>query len=302
MNDIIEKVYMPFSKNELKEHFLKDYERQIDYFIVSSDKYKKFLKNNIERKGISISSSRSTCQIEKDEKFWTLTALKKIYDNPSRVEILQQLLTNAFGEKPPLSECMSWEDCLSGEIKLFFEACLPTSSKYNDYLINHFDERQFIPYILNASKRDTNRIFEGPTHVDAIFLNISNGFSWMIEAKVLSDISYSTSFDIIRNQLARNIDVMLCNEMIEKPLSLRDPSKTIFSLLTPKVFRDNPKTRLYGFKMKEYKDDIENIKNDLPHLKNIDNIQNKIGWITFEEIFYLNPESCPWINLTHAST
>lgn len=302
MKELIENTYMPFTKEELNEHFLKDSEKQIQYFIISSNKYKQFLNANLERKGIPISRSRRECQIEKDEKFWTLTTLKKIYDNPSRDEILRKLFVNAFGERPPFSEFNSWQECLSGEMKLYFEACLPTSSKYNEYIIQHFNERQFIPYILQASKRDTNRVFEGPTHVDAMFLNVSNGFSWIIEAKVLSDISYLTSFDIIRNQLARNIDVMLCNELNETPLSLRNPEKTVFSLLTPKIFKEKPNTRLYGIKMKEYIDDIENIKKDLPHLEDMGRIQQKIGWITFEEIYKLNPDSCPWMNLTTAST
>ena len=39
-----------------------------------------------------------------------------------------------------------------------------------------------------------------------------NGFSVLIEAKVMSDISCDVTYDSMRNQLARIIDVMLVNK------------------------------------------------------------------------------------------
>jgi hypothetical protein len=46
--------------------------------------------------------------------------------------------------------------------------------------------------------RDGNRDFEGATHVDALLLNASNGFALLVEAKVLSDVSYQVSAEGIR--------------------------------------------------------------------------------------------------------
>ena len=69
-------------------------------------------------------------------------------------------------------------------------------------------KQQPIPYILRAAK-GKKRSLEGPTHVDAILVNIDNGFGILFEAKVLSDISYQITYDTTRNQIARNIDVML---------------------------------------------------------------------------------------------
>ena len=66
-----------------------------------------------------------------------------------------------------------------------------------------------IPYIRDAAARNSGLPLEGASHVDAIFANPLNGFGLLIEAKVLSDIVASVSFDNQRNQLARNIDLML---------------------------------------------------------------------------------------------
>ena len=70
-------------------------------------------------------------------------------------------------------------------------------------------------------------------------------------------------------------------------------------VLTPKIFRENPKSKLYGYKMNEYKtpkdilDDIK--KSQIPERRQKnwcypedleDRIKMlKITWITYEEIF-----------------
>jgi hypothetical protein len=79
----------------------------------------------------------------------------------------------------------------------------PSPQIYVEWLRSNLNHRQKIPYVLDAAARKNARPIEGPTHVDAMFMNMTNGFAWLIEAKVLSDVSYLISFDNFRNQIAR---------------------------------------------------------------------------------------------------
>jgi hypothetical protein len=155
-----------------------------------------------------------------------------------------------------------------------------------------------IPYVLDAAARDNARTLEGATAVDAMFLNVTNGFAWLIEAKVLSDVSYLTSFDSFRNQMARNIDVMLDNR--SKPgagLEKRNPERCLFSLLTPAQFKKQPHSRLYGWLMAEYKSNPQALKRDLIHRKGFDwsHLSRRIGWVTFEDFAEAKSGACPWL-------
>jgi len=56
-------------------------------------------------------------------------------------------------------------------------------------------------------------------------------------------------------------------------LKKRDPNKSLFLLLTPKLFKDNPTSRLYGYKIREYQDKNKGkdaLLKDLPHRKEED--------------------------------
>jgi hypothetical protein len=62
-------------------------------------------------------------------------------------------------------------------------------------------------------------VLEGATSVDALLLNEDTGLAVLFEAKVLSDTSSHTSYDAARNQLARNVDVMLeANDTLADPV------------------------------------------------------------------------------------
>ena len=89
----------------------------------------------------------------------------------------------------------------------------------------------------------------------------ANGVAVIFEAKVLSDISTHVTFDFARNQLARNIDVMLdANPTLAAPLNLREPERTFLVLLTPALTQPGragdaiSKSRLYGWLMPAYQD------------------------------------------------
>ena len=194
--------------------------------------------------------------------------------------MLTQLLSKTFGPNPPIYGLGSWDECLEGDLRLYFEACLSSPQSYVNWLRANLKRRQIIPYVLDAAARDNERTLEGATHVDAMFINLKNGFAWLIEAKVLSDVSYSISFDNYRNQIARNIDVMLDKTSLPgSGLESRDPGKSLFSLLTPMSFKQYPSSRLYGWLMQEYRNNPNALERDLPHRKEMNwaNLQQRIG-------------------------
>lgn len=142
---------------------------------------------------------------------------------------------------------------------------------------------------------------EGATHVDALLINSSNGSAVFIEAKVLSDISYCVQYDSIRNQIIRNLDVMLNhNNSSDANLKTWDSDKTLFLLLTPKLFKDNPRARLYVYIFSDYKSNPELIGQDLIH-RGLDfsackSISERMGWITWEDLRNINQDCCKWLD------
>jgi hypothetical protein len=71
---------------------------------------------------------------------------------------------------------------------------------------------------------------EGRTHVDAMLIDGSTECAVLFEGKVTSDCSCQVTFDLRRNQLARNIDVMLDpNPKLKPPLNNRVPDRSAFT-------------------------------------------------------------------------
>lgn len=297
---VFDKTYLPFTSEQLKQHFIGDFHRHLKNYQDSAERYHDFLRENSNTSGIPLTDAKVPRQIEKDEKFWTITALKHIYDSPSRISLFKQSLSSAYGPEPPVKGIDRWEDCLEGNLQLIFEALIPSPPSYGEWLRENLSSRQMIPYVLDAANRKSARALEGATHVDAIIINPDNGFTWMIEAKVLSDISYLISFDNFRNQIARNIDVMLDNAARHNSvLDNRIPERSLFGLLTPEVFKKNRRSRLYGWLMDEYRQDPEALRRDLKHREGeVDwaELSKRIGWITFEEIERICPGACPWLD------
>lgn len=82
---MIDPIYLPFTREELRPHFTMDADRNIDDFERSARAYREFLKEHPVTTGIPISISKVPRQIEKDERFWTATSLKTIFDLPDRI-------------------------------------------------------------------------------------------------------------------------------------------------------------------------------------------------------------------------
>jgi hypothetical protein len=166
------------------------------------------------------------CQIEKDERFWTAAALIRLIKAPNRVDVLASLLAQAFdSRRPSLAIFDDWHSCLTGNLQLALEASLPSPPSYCSWLRGNGSGQHFIPYVERARERNTEGNLEGATSVDAVIVNLDNGFfALMIEAKVLSDVSKDVSFDTFRHQIARNMDVMLEGGREPKWLAARKAS------------------------------------------------------------------------------
>jgi hypothetical protein len=157
-------------------------------------------------------------------------------------------------------------------------------------------------------RRGKLRFSEGNTKLDLAFGDIEkrlgtnsgiqykiaeNGTVCFVEAKLFSDCSNDTSYDPLRNQITRVIENLICfqnNNVF--------PERTYFTLLTPRLFKDNPSSKLYGYKFFEYQN-ADKLKNDFQNAAIIErNIKNwkypididrriqtlTLNWITYEDI------------------
>ena len=289
-NDLIHPVYLPFTRGQLSPHFSNP--KHLDYFAISAARYSDFA-NEMVNTPVN-RAVRLQRQIEKDERFWTACTLKSVFDAGQ----FEHILRLAFGDSPPLMMFASWQDCVGekGDQELKFEVAVSSPLIYRQSLRSHFLAKgaaaHLVPYIVDAGKGRTS--YEGATKVDAVFVNRRTGFSVMFEAKVLSDVSCDVVFDPFRNQLARNIDVMLDNR---KGFLTPDPSKRLFALLTPQIFKVKPTTRFYGFLFNEYKRNSTLIAEHLPHREanSLLDVPARLGWLTFEECMEACPGCCPWL-------
>ncbi|MBI0584651.1 MAG: hypothetical protein ISF22_10560 [Methanomassiliicoccus sp.] len=259
-------------------------DRWLKEYTDPADLHKEYCAKNPNRKCYKVDDMRRPLQIEKDERFWVASSLMSLFHNERNKELFIKLFKQSFKEMPKLDGLTTWEQCLDGKISLFFEANLPSSKVYQEWLSGR-DERRIIPYIRDAAWE--KKKLEGPTHVDALLINESNGFAAQFEGKLLSDMSCEVTFDLMRNQMARNIDVMLeWNLDKHGPLARRNPNRTVFLLVTPEIIKGCPHSRFYGYKYEEYKQDPDSIGQDLLHRKGVDwgTVSSRLGWATWEGV------------------
>ena len=70
--------------------------------------------------------------------------------------------------------------------------------------------------------------------------------------------------------------------------------------VTPKLFKDNPSSRLYGYKIREYQDKnkgVDALKRDLLSRtkEELKKIPSRIGWLTWEDFKAVNNRCSPWL-------
>jgi hypothetical protein len=141
---------------------------------------------------------------------------------------------------------------------------------------------------------------EGATHADAVLINRDTGFAVIFEAKAMSDVSTSVTFDPLRNQIARNVDCLLEKPASSAPeLEPRDPDRTLFAHVTPRLFKERWQSRLYGWLMREYKQDPTALRRDLPHRRDDsvdwESLAARMGWLSWEDIDDVLPGACSWL-------
>lgn len=127
------------------------------------------------------------------------------------------------------------------------------------------------------------------------YSDMENG-SWVcfVETKLCTDIQPGIKHDPLKNQMVRIIESLLCFQG-----GGICPEYLFFTLLTPRLFKNKPNSRLYGYKIDEYNDqkkiidDIRQSKIPVRHQhdwnypkdleKRVKSLH--INWITYEDIF-----------------
>jgi hypothetical protein len=310
MADVLHPVYLPFTADQLREHFAPvhgpgEEDRHLRYYRASVEEARKHGELIRGGKKPTPAQTRLGRQMEKDERFWVAAALMSLYHVGGRIgraELFARLLERA-GLRPPPG-FPRWQDALAGDLDLFFEVNLPSPGRYRAWLRDHLAERTLVPYLKEQAEKPRARL-EGSTKADAVLLARESGAAVIFEAKVLSDISAHVTFDLARNQLARSIDVMLeANPALAAPLSLRKPGRTFLVLLTPALTRPGPagdaisKSRLYGWLMPVYQDPGSSLlRQHLPHRDGpeLAAAAARLGWASWEDCNAIAPGACPWL-------
>ncbi len=312
MSELLHPIYLPFTKEQLRQHFAAvgtdttSAGRRLEYYLKSAEAAKAWEGDPaIGAPGEVARAKKHSLQIQKDERFWVATALMSLFHSPDRVGALADMLRSCLGDVPPMEGRLSWEQALGeGEqLSLFFEVSLPTPPSYREHLASRLSERVLIPHVLESanSTEATRHALEGATKADAVLIAPKTGFAVLFEAKVLADASGSIRFDMLRNQIARSIDVMLePNPNLQEPLTRRRPDRTFFVLITPEIFRDHPESRLYGWLMHDYRNNPAALQRDLPHRHHagtdLASVPSRLGWLTWEDFNKVLPGACRWLS------
>jgi hypothetical protein len=300
---VLHPAYLPFSAEQLRTHFAPvgggggNPDLHLAYYRLSARRYLDYKKNMPAGPPLAVAKYiRFARQIEKDERFWIVTLLLRAYYSADRRPALRTLLSMALGATPPFPGCATWDEALGEQPVIYFEVNLPSPPSYRAWLRGRLEQQILVPYILEAASTKKERL-EGATKADAMIIAPDTGFAAIFEAKVLSDTSTQTSYDSTRNQIARSIDVLLdSNPQLRGGLERRDPQRSCFVLVTPRLFHANPSSRLYGWLMRDYRTGTELLARHLPHrIGQLDGVPQRLGWITWEDCNDAIPNGCPWL-------
>ena len=157
-------------------------------------------------------------------------------------------------------------------MELYLEKDLPAPNKYVKWLS---EEAKKHPIRYIRKQAENRMILEGFTQIDVMIK--TENLLLLFETKFTSDISAYTKFGIVRNQIARIIDVGIDE-------ARRLDKKLVVLLCTPSKLYEK-QGRLYCYKMKEYSE-ISNIQEDIPWRTSDEISKNllKATWISLENI------------------
>ena len=297
MSEILHEIYLPFTKEQIREHFAPvgthptDPDVCLHHYCQSVTAAREWERHPVSGTPAEIAKAKKyALQIQKDERFWIARALMSHFHVQNRVHAFAGMLGSCLGTVPPVERLSSWEQALGDgeQLKLYFEVSLPTPPGYRGHLVGHLGERVLIPHVLESAWRTAaaGHALEGATKADAVLIAPETGFAVLFEAKVLADASGGIGFDVLRNQIARSIDVMLePNPCLQYPLTSRRPERTCYVLITPEIFRQHPRSRLYGWLIHDYQNNPAALRRDLPHRTETDlvAVSRRLGWLTWED-------------------
>lgn len=210
-----------------------------------------------------------------DERLWSFLAAALIAEAPDRFVPL------FCGEKLPTPP----DGCVVCEAEPMSPRGAKEGNTMLDIAFGHVQARKSLATATAPATTMLSGIGYGPRTPD----------SWVcfVEAKYLSDCACRTTYDPLRNQLARVIENLLCLQT-----EGQHPAKLYFALLTPRVFKANPKSRMYGYKMADYVDpakiradiDLCELQRRMSSAYTFPQIEERLEhlapprWVTLEEV------------------
>lgn len=208
-------------------------------------------------------------QYDKAEELITFYAFAPLAIRNDKAYILNELLST-----------LKVNETARGEVSIAFEKLLQPPEGYLSW-IEHEISKHPAKYVRDQAKDHKNgkKPLETETHVDA-FIETDN-LLILVEMKFISDISYQTTFNPARNQLARLIDVGI--------QIARNKSKPLILLLSSPTELFESKNRLYYYKIKEYYSYTE-IQKDICWRKQEDIEKNLLAvkWIPLKELIKIS--------------
>src|SRR6202046_5908395 len=100
-DDLLHPVDLPFPASTLSRHFGAvsrpgTAEDSLRHYRESADRHKKFLAEVPNLRNLSIAALRNPCQIEKDERFWTVACWLQVFYRKEHKRVLYNLITTPF--------------------------------------------------------------------------------------------------------------------------------------------------------------------------------------------------------------
>jgi hypothetical protein len=202
-------------------------------------------------------------QYDKAEELITFYTFAPLELREDRREVVQQILALG-GIKEHVEEPLA----------LAFEKQLEPPKSYLEWLARKQSEHP-IRYVREQGREHARagKPLETNTHVDVV-LEAKN-LLILVEVKFTSDISYQTTFNAHRNQLARTVDAGISR--------LKKDQRLVVLLCSPSEFY-RKKSRLYYYKLQEYTD-FSKIKDDIVwrELPDIQKHLLSVAWVPLEK-------------------